>query len=73
MILRLLFAVGLALALPSGAWAQNIKVDGSGTVYPISKSAAEEFQKARKIGTAFGGSIAVGMNMDELMKRDVKP
>jgi phosphate transport system substrate-binding protein len=58
MIPRLLFAVGLALALPLGAWAQSIKVDGSSTVYPISKSVAEEFQKARK-GAA---SIIVGMS-----------
>lgn len=58
MIYGVLFAVGLALTLPFGAWAQSIKVDGSSTVYPISKSAAEEFQKARK-GAA---SIIVGMS-----------
>lgn len=58
MIPRLLIAVGLALALPLGAWAQSIKVDGSSTVYPISKSVADEFQKARR-GAA---SIIVGMS-----------
>lgn len=39
------FPAALVLILPALPHAQSIKIDGSSTVYPISKKAADDFQK----------------------------
>ena len=44
-------------AMPLGALAQVIKVDGSSTVYPVTEAVAEEFQKVNK-----GLKVTVGVS-----------
>ena len=51
-------ALLLAISVPMGALGQAIKLDGSSTVFPIGKIAADEFAKARKNGA----SVIVGLS-----------
>ena len=44
-LLRIIFPTASGLILPALLHAQAIKIDGSSTVYPISKKAADDFQK----------------------------
>ena len=44
-LLQNIFVAALGFTLPALLYAQAIKIDGSSTVYPISKKAADDFQK----------------------------
>jgi len=43
-LLQKIFVAALGFILPALLYAQAIKIDGSSTVYPISKKAADDFQ-----------------------------
>ena len=52
--MRKLFATMAAVALVATAQAQNVRVDGSSTLYPITEGIAEDFQKATRIKVTVG-------------------
>jgi len=43
-LLRNIFRSALSLLIPAALYAQTIRIDGSSTVYPISKKAVNDFQ-----------------------------
>ena len=64
-------AVGLAGAVTASAAAQQIKVDGSSTVYPITEAVAEQFQSQNKSVKVTVGISGTGGGMKKFTRGEI--